>query len=54
MRANIGSCFAACLLLAIVCSFTPQSPPEMNEIVSVALAGIVRNQAWGDRWPMRN
>ena len=31
------------MLLATACSFTPQSPPETNWNVSVALAGIVRN-----------
>ena len=44
MTANIGSCRAAWMLLATAWTLTPQSPPEMKWIVSVALAGIVRKR----------
>ena len=54
MRANIGSCRAAWMLLATACALTPQSPPETNVMASVALAGIVRNRYVGDCLPMRN
>ena len=42
MSAKYGSCFAARMLLLIVCEFVPQSPPDTNVKVSVAFAGIVR------------
>src|SRR5437899_967764 len=50
----MGSCRAAWTLLATVWALTPQSPPEMKWMASVALAGTVRTRYVGDRVPMRN
>src|SRR5713226_4884776 len=35
------------MLLATACALTPQSPPEMKWIVSVAFAGMVRKRYTG-------